>query len=204
MLSLSWSWWFRRRRIRFHAWHFIESCQGFGTPLSLICFSNLLLCTSHDFLRLWIILFCLKLCDSFCRLDNTKEGPNIWNWLCSAADRCEHKVLSCSDHIVQSVAPCWVEQFSVFKSNVMVLRCMEEDFLIAMDSFWVVLLAQIYLCQLIPRFRIFHVYLNKLVQYCDCFIIPVHVSVHGNKTLYRLLILGVLFNQVEQNVLGFV
>ncbi len=76
----------------------------------------------------------------------------------------------------------------------MVLRCVKEDLLIAMDSFGVVLLTQIYLCKLVPGLLIFHVHLDELVQYCNCFIIPVHVSVHGDETFDRLFVLWVLLN----------
>ena len=66
-----------------------------------------------------------------------------------------------------------------------------------MDSFGVVLLAQINLSELVPGLLVFHIDLDELVQNCNSFIVPVHVSIHGDQALHTLLILWVLLYQVK-------
>ncbi len=53
-----------------------------------------------------------------------------------------------------------------------------------MDGFGVVLLAQVNFSQLVPRLLVLHIDLNEFVQNGDRFIVPVHVSVHGDQALH--------------------
>jgi len=174
----------------FYSFSFVDlkACHRLDSKSnSILCFgcvelANVSLCNFENFFVLGVLLF-VQPFDSFASLNKSEESSDAW--LAFRVRLFENsgvgEVFSCIDKVSQSVrSVSRVQNLSIPQIYMEVLGLSGEDLFVAVESFGVVLLAEVDIGELLPRLEVFLVRFDVLVQNLDCATKHVHVSEEAN------------------------